>query len=100
MNAVEFVRNQINEFGLDAGWEKTKAHLDYLISYGSEFGHVSKQEVEDLKRLVDSWELVESYGGVGNAKVELLKIKRHPMRGDYVMVSKAIRDVESVGGGV
>lgn len=68
MNAVEFVKNQINEFGLDAGWEKTKAHLDYLISYGSEFGHVSKQEVKDLKRLVESYELVEKHGGLENAK--------------------------------
>lgn len=84
MNAVEFVRK--------FGWEHSKyvlrSSVDVPVLHG------------DLKRLVESWELVESYGGVGNAKVELLKIKRHPMRGDYVMVSKAIADVESVGGGV
>lgn len=91
MNAVEFVRKY--------GWkEANKASVSIFngdVTYKRE-----EINIDDLKRLVESWKLVESYGGVGNAKVELLKIKRHPMRGDYVMVSKAIRDVESVGGGV
>ena len=98
MNAVEFVKNQINEFGLDAGWEKTKAHLDYLISYGSEFGHVSKQEVEDLKRLVESYELVESKGGLENAKED--ELWANELGFGFKGLAQAIRDVESVGGGV
>lgn len=68
MNAIEFVKNQISEFGLDAGWEKAKAHIDYLISYGSEFGHVSKEEVEELEHLVESYELVEKFGGLDKSK--------------------------------
>lgn len=99
MNAVEFVKNQINEFGLDAGWEKTKAHLDYLISYGSEFGHVSKQEVEDLKRLVESYEFINKHGGIDRCKDWY---RSSPFKRDKYMreLNQAIADVESVGGGV
>jgi hypothetical protein len=112
MNAVEFVKKH----GWEAVFEAVKSttaeetaafeskDLDPILAKdGSVIGFNVKVYAipyVDVKSLVESWELVESYGGVGNAKVELLKIKRHPMRGDYVMVSKAIRDVESVGGGV
>lgn len=107
MNAVEFVKNQISEFGFDAGWEKAKAHIDYLISYGSEFGHVSKEEVEELEHLVKSWELVEFIGyDLDGAKqvYEFSKdLKFLQMRGKIILIEDlrtAIRDMESVGGGV
>ncbi|WP_336020848.1 hypothetical protein [Acinetobacter bereziniae] len=99
MNAVEFVKNQISEFGLDAGWEKAKAHIDYLISYGSEFGHVSKEEVEELEQLVKSWELIQGLGGVEKCKgyVQVCFYKGRETYGNRL--KQAIADVESVGGG-
>ncbi|WP_151803962.1 hypothetical protein [Acinetobacter bereziniae] len=100
MNAVDFVKNQISEFGLDAGWEKAKAHIDYLISYGSEFGHVSKEEVEELEHLVKSWELVESKGGIKSAKKEADCLFDNGIEGRAFEIYEAIVDVESVGGGV
>lgn len=100
MNAVEFVKNQISEFGLDAGWEKAKAHIDYLISYGSEFGHVSKDEVEELENLIKSWELVEYEGGLIKAKNVLFLKRALGLTPHADRLEKAIRDVESVGGGV
>ncbi|WP_151981538.1 hypothetical protein [Acinetobacter guerrae] len=42
------------------GLIKARKFLDYLISYGSEFGHVSKDEVLDLKQAIEDYEAVES----------------------------------------
>lgn len=40
------------------GYSKTKDHLDYLISYGSEFGHVSKTEVSELTADLKNYESI------------------------------------------
>ncbi|ENX48271.1 hypothetical protein F886_00072 [Acinetobacter sp. NIPH 542] len=47
------------------GYSKTKDHLVYLISYGSEFGHVSKTEVSELTADLKNY---ESIYGEGNEK--------------------------------
>lgn len=106
MRAVRFVKNQINELGFDAGWIMAKAHLDYLISYGSEFGHVSRKDVEELKQLVDSWKLVDELGGLKKCIEDHSKYKFDEQTHKYYLecsidrLKQAIRDVESIGGGV
>lgn len=44
------------------GYSKTKDHLDYLISYGSEFGHVSKEEVNELTADLKNYESIYGEG--------------------------------------
>lgn len=44
------------------GLSKTKDHLDYLISFGSEFAGVSKEEIKELQQDVANYESI--YGGV------------------------------------
>lgn len=44
------------------GYSKTKDHLDYLISYGSEFGHVSKEEVSELTADLKNYESIYGEG--------------------------------------
>ncbi|WP_151767923.1 hypothetical protein [Acinetobacter oleivorans] len=43
------------------GLSKTKDHLDYLISFGSEFAGVSKEEIKQLQQDVAAHESI--YGG-------------------------------------
>ncbi|MGC9655401.1 UNVERIFIED_CONTAM: hypothetical protein KWD66_14495 [Acinetobacter pittii] len=43
------------------GLSKTKDHLDYLISFGSEFAGVSKDEIKELQQDVAVHESI--YGG-------------------------------------
>ncbi|MDO7216351.1 hypothetical protein Q5M47_13195 [Acinetobacter nosocomialis] len=43
------------------GLSKTKDHLDYLISFGSEFAGVSKEEIKELQQDVAVHESI--YGG-------------------------------------
>jgi hypothetical protein len=44
------------------GYSKTKDHLDYLISYGSEFGHVSKTEVSEITADLKNYESIYGEG--------------------------------------
>ncbi|MDO7524279.1 hypothetical protein Q5M60_04815 [Acinetobacter baumannii] len=44
------------------GYSKTKDHLDYLISYSSEFGHVSKEEVNELTADLKNYESIYGEG--------------------------------------
>lgn len=87
MNAVEFVRNE----GWDVAQETVKENSKQLRI-------LSTWEVE-LKRLVESWELIsKQYDGLENAK-ELLRISPK-LTEEIRFLDQAIRDVESVGGGV
>lgn len=43
------------------GLSKTKDHLDYLISFGSEFAGVSKEEIKELQHDITVHESI--YGG-------------------------------------
>jgi len=51
--------DRVNQRG---GYSKTKDHLDYLISYGSEFGHVSKEEVSELTADLKNYESIYGEG--------------------------------------
>lgn len=50
--------DRVNHHG---GLSKTKDHLDYLISFGSEFAGVSKEEIKELQQDVAVYESI--YGG-------------------------------------
>ena len=52
MNAVEFIKQY--------GWEMSKAFLNNWSILSKDYGF----EVEDLKQLVDAWELVNKWNGV------------------------------------
>ncbi|ENV18764.1 MULTISPECIES: hypothetical protein [Acinetobacter] len=93
MNAVEFVKKH--------GWEEAKKFLN-LPSYTIDqlLMLQSGLRCNELQKLVDSWELVESWGGLEDAKLyDLSPCEKKPESAGYKL-KKAITDVERVGGGV
>ncbi|WP_180008295.1 hypothetical protein [Acinetobacter sp. YH12238] len=75
-----------NQFVKKFGWYEAKAFLSFdsevEIVYTASF-------FDDLKRLVESHELVENWGGLDDAKFAL-QLVRYPER-----LKQAIADVES-----
>lgn len=61
-------------------------------SYSNHGGGVAIS-IDDLKRLVDSHELVEKHGGLGSAKDEYFSCVQNNEPASYI--AKAIADVES-----
>lgn len=118
MNAVEFV----SKFG----WEKSKQIIndfdkDATADCCFDTGLVNGLEkswwdvcVYDLKSLVESWEVIKTLGSLKSAKANLSEmysdsscdwVHENARLYDYKhltvgRVNQAIRDVESVGGGV
>ena len=93
MNAVEFVKKH--------GWEEAKKFLN-LPSYTIDqlLMLQSGLRCNELQKLVDSWELVESWGGLEDAKLyDLSPCEKKPESAGYKL-KKTITDVERVGGGV
>lgn len=78
MNAVEFVK----KYGLEESAKITNESIEFgknvfydlsdELYYGSDFG--GRICVNDLKQIVDAWELVEFYGGLDGAKGEYFEI--------------------------
>ncbi len=99
MNAVEFVKKH--------GWEKAVEVIKnrppmnsarYRPSdnkYSSTLSSGKAVCTVQLKRLVDSWELVEFCGGLDLAK----KLDKDLLVENFEDIQKAIADVESVGVG-
>lgn len=85
MNAVEFFK----EWGYD--------HSKNYVELAQSEGDILPWEVE-LKRIVKSWELIQSKGGLENAKED--ELWANELGFGYKGLAQAIRDVESVGGGV
>lgn len=79
MRAVEFIKKR--------GWNMAKIHLDVM---DAENWHNSFYY--DLKRLVESWELVEFCGGLEIAK----KLDNDLLGENFDDIQSAIADVESV----
>lgn len=77
-----------NEFIKKFGWENAKLAAKGLLPM-DEGMPVFDYNSEDLKRLVESYELVESWGGLDDAKFAL-QLVRYPER-----LNQAIADVES-----
>lgn len=77
-----------NEFVKKFGWEVAATDLRNHEKYGT---RSILYIYEDLKRLVESWELVDSYGGLDELKEFLSTLSMEP--NDYL--KQAIADVES-----
>ncbi|KAF1022694.1 MAG: hypothetical protein GAK29_03138 [Acinetobacter bereziniae] len=108
MDAIKFVK----EFG----WEKTKiiieANPEWSVKsngyiYGTKFMN-SGTYISELKRLIESWELIQSYNGLDEAKeyrkrwFRLSAAFNHSKVNTYIIdqldrLQEAIADVESVG---
>lgn len=114
MNAVEFVRKfgwgkakEIVNWQSDSKWADHYCISDEAIgSAGRKYSEALCLKnsdfvlINDLKRLVESWELVESRGGLDEAKKEAEMLEWSNQVEWYNKLIKAIADVESVGGGV
>lgn len=88
MKANKFVE----KFGWDAAKEALTLACDKLehVNYGNHAVLIS-----DLKRLVENHELVEKFGGLDQAKIELESTDYNSERDFYESLKQAIADVES-----
>lgn len=110
MKAIEFVKEH--------GWDCV---IDIVKTYGDSYTHIAKDvrafineqiyckhvphfadsikkmiRMDDLKRLVESWELVEKVGGIDKAKMLLRMRIAAELYDSADEIEKAIADVESV----
>lgn len=108
MNAVEFIK--------DHGVEKAREAISNCCwmekSYCTKLGHGCIKnnhdccvDVEELKRLVESLDLIESCGGLAKAKWHLDSLEcsckyggLESVRDNYKRLKKAIADYEAIGG--
>lgn len=93
--AIEFVRDQ--------GLENAKLALDLLVGTtveipDNELGKVYKFEKSELKKLINSHELVERMGGVDKAKHEAYLLTMNVVGFNPAQLEQAIADVESCQG--
>ena len=79
-----------NEFLRDNGLTKCSRIVDDLTEQ-----EVDSDFVKDLKRLVESWELVEKVGGLNKAKADLASTDYNSEQDFYETLKQAIADVES-----
>lgn len=90
MNAVEFVKK--------FGWERSKKAVwlsitEFSRAFDIDSGFIICRR-KDLKRLVESYELVESWGGLEDAKLyDFDSFKDKPNSAGYKLM-QAIIDVE------
>ena len=90
MKATEFVKW--------FGWNITKYNLKYHLNESEKLVYMdwilSVEDVDELKRLVESHELVESYGGLSNSRkwIERTVFK---LSDSMIALKKAIADVEA-----
>mgnify|MGYP003622312524 CR=1 FL=1 len=73
MKANEFVK----KFGLDLAKRDVRALESGFIKREDILEHYGFDILDDLKRLVESHELVESRGGLDAAKHELILLQKH-----------------------
>lgn len=63
MNAVEFVK----KFGMDLARRDIAAWQSGFIKREDFLEHYGFDILDDLKQIIEAWELVESYGGIAEA---------------------------------
>lgn len=78
-----------NEFVLEHGWDAAKR----LVENNKHTGRTLSPSELELKRLVESYELVESYGGINGARKELANLCDNLI--DCAYLCQTIVDVES-----
>ena len=79
-----------NEFLRDNGIVKCSRIVDDLTEQ-----EVNSDFVKDLKRLVESWELVEKVGGLNKAKADLASTDYNSEQDFYETLKQSVSDVES-----
>ena len=84
--AVEFVKK--------CGWESANLAVKRLLPM-TDVVPVFDYGSEDLKRLVESWGLVEKVGGLNKAKADLVSTDYNSEQDFYENLKQAIADVES-----
>ncbi|ENJ4686614.1 hypothetical protein [Acinetobacter baumannii] len=101
MKPEQFIR----EFGVEKAREVVAACPEYYHYYHIVEGvyytcpKASRVAVKDLKRLVESVDLVESWGGIDDVKLyDLSHCKNKPESAGYKLL-QAIADHESIYGG-
>ena len=88
-----------NEFIKNFGWKKAKEVIvlgnkyaeNGILKLETFCGDEMDVNVSELKSLVDSFNLIGSYGGLNGAKVHLLSVKYE----SRLILEQAIKDVES-----
>lgn len=102
-----------NEFVKKRGWEQCKNILisapvsatsfrfhnkDFNFGLYGRCSNFSENKVSlvDLKRLVESWELISAFGGIHMARADVMDLDGFEKTSPYwVKIKKAILDVES-----
>lgn len=90
MKANDFIK----KFGLDLAKLDVRAFESGFIKREDIVEHYGFDILDDLKRLVESHELVEFYGGLDKAKTRCYPAKHVTME-SYHNLKQAIADVES-----
>lgn len=90
MKANDFIK----KFGLDLAKLDVRAFESGFIKREDIVEHYGFDILDDLKRLVESHELVEFYGGLDKAKIRCYPAKHVTME-SYHNLKQAIADVES-----
>lgn len=102
-NGVEKAREVVEvapELSLFYDLEKQKHVLKESTSFAMAFLKNRFLLIEDLKRLVESVDLVESWGGINDVKLyDLSHCKNNPELAGYKLL-QAIADYESIYGGI
>lgn len=91
MKANEFVK----KFGLDLAKRDIAALDSGFIKRKDFFEHYGFDILDDLKRLVESYELIEYMGGIDKAKEQAYVLAMEVDGFNPAKIEKAIADVES-----
>ena len=85
-----------NEFVKKFGWEESKKHLLEVREAVNQipYKHSAEDFSNDLKRLVESHDLVGRNDGIESAKMMIERTK-FPLSDRIIRLKKAIADVES-----
>ncbi|EPQ7330004.1 hypothetical protein [Acinetobacter baumannii] len=99
MKPEQFIR----EYGVEKAREVVAACPEYYHFYHIVEGayytcpKASRVAVKDLKRLVESLDLIKTYGGIEACKQSLYML--HELTEDPEPIREAVRDYESIYGG-
>ena len=91
MKANEFVR----KYGLDYAKRDVAAYESGFITKSDFTEHYGFEILDELKRLVESHELVEEYGGLDKAKTQAERFRLNTCIKMHGFMCRIISDVES-----
>lgn len=83
-----------NKFVKKYGWDEAKKHLEWMTRVGAR-RDIHGWFMDDLKRLVESYELINSLGGIEQAKSYAIDANACGAFNDENKIKQTILDVES-----